>query len=181
MPVLKNTRHEAFAQARAKGKTADEAYQIAGYRPSRSAAARLCANVSVELRIAELTERTAVRAEIDIARVLQELVRIGTADPRRVFDENGQVKVPKDWDDDLAAAIAGVEVIAAGDGDDARPTYKVRFWDKNTALDKIAKHFGMFVERVDLTVTHRYEEMSDEELDLEIIALAGETRSSAAH
>lgn len=32
MPVLKNARHEKFAQALAKGKTADEAYQLAGNR-----------------------------------------------------------------------------------------------------------------------------------------------------
>jgi len=31
MPVLPNQRHEAFVQARAKGKTADEAYAQAGH------------------------------------------------------------------------------------------------------------------------------------------------------
>ncbi|MDX0979387.1 terminase small subunit, partial [Sinorhizobium medicae] len=31
MPVLKNARHEKFAQARAKGNTVDEAYVVAGF------------------------------------------------------------------------------------------------------------------------------------------------------
>lgn len=180
MPVLKNPRHETFAQARAKGKTEDQAYIEAGYRPSRSAAARLCANVKVSARIAELTERTAIRAEIDIATVLRELARIGTIDPRRVFDENGQVKAPAEWDDDLAAAISSVEAVTTGEGEDARTTYKVRFWDKNAALDKIAKHFGMFIERQEINITHHIADLSDGELDAEITqAMAAEDRPTA--
>jgi hypothetical protein len=36
MPVLKNPRHERFAQLLASGKTAKDAYALAGYRPSES-------------------------------------------------------------------------------------------------------------------------------------------------
>jgi phage terminase small subunit len=35
MPVLSNPKHERFAQELAKGKTADEAYQLAGCKPNR--------------------------------------------------------------------------------------------------------------------------------------------------
>lgn len=35
MPVLKNARHERFAQGRAKGKTIDEAYVDAGFKANR--------------------------------------------------------------------------------------------------------------------------------------------------
>ncbi|WP_455872862.1 hypothetical protein [Rhizobium yanglingense] len=41
MPVLKNARHEKFAQALAKGKTATEAYAEAGFKPHDGNAARL--------------------------------------------------------------------------------------------------------------------------------------------
>ena len=29
--------------------------------------------------------------------------------------------------------------------------HKIRLWDKNSALEKLAKHLGMFVERVEHT------------------------------
>lgn len=53
MPILTNKGHEAFAQGVAKGLTADQAYQEAGYKPSRSAASRLSTNVNIPARIAE--------------------------------------------------------------------------------------------------------------------------------
>ena len=54
MPALKNTRHEAFAQARFKGQTADQAYQSAGYKANDSNAARLKGNERIVARMPEL-------------------------------------------------------------------------------------------------------------------------------
>lgn len=155
MPVLKNTRHEAFAQGMAKGMTADAAYEAAGFKPSRSAASRLSAKVNIRARICELTERSATRAEIDIARTLQEMVRLGTSDVRRLFDGNGNLLPISDLDDDTAAAVSAVEVVTKPgevDADGKRTVeyvHKLKLWDKNSALEKIAKHLGMFVERVE--------------------------------
>lgn len=39
MPVLKNARHERFAQARANGKTVDDAYVDAGFKANNGNAA----------------------------------------------------------------------------------------------------------------------------------------------
>jgi len=64
MPVLSNQRHEAFAQALAKGKSAADAYVTAGYRASRSAASRLSTNVNIEKRVAELQSKAAEKAEV---------------------------------------------------------------------------------------------------------------------
>ncbi len=57
MPVLSNPKHERFAQERAKGATADAAYQKAGYKPDRGAASRMSAKVSIQARIEELAKR----------------------------------------------------------------------------------------------------------------------------
>ena len=40
MPQLENLRHEAFAQARAKGARLDDAYEDAGFAPSNGHASR---------------------------------------------------------------------------------------------------------------------------------------------
>ena len=76
MPPLPNTRHERFAQELAKGLSQAEAYEAAGYRPSRSAAARLAADVNICARVAELAERVAKRTEITAAAITERLMRI---------------------------------------------------------------------------------------------------------
>lgn len=73
MPVLKNPKHERFAQELAKGKTQIEAYKIAGYKPDDGAAARLSGNVRVQSRLAELQERGAKRAEITVETITRQL------------------------------------------------------------------------------------------------------------
>jgi phage terminase small subunit len=58
MPAIKNQRQEQFAQALAKGMTADAAYAEAGYKRNRGNAARLKAKESIKARIAELQQKT---------------------------------------------------------------------------------------------------------------------------
>lgn len=67
MPVLDNPRHERFCQERAKGKSADEAYQLAGYKRDRGAASRLSAKVNVTARITELQSLAADDTVMSIA------------------------------------------------------------------------------------------------------------------
>jgi phage terminase small subunit len=182
MPALKNPRHESFCQHRAAGKTMSEAYELAGYKPDRKHAARLATKGDIEARIAELQAPAAQKAQVDIARVLLELTRIGTVDPRRLLGPVGVIKPPKEWDDDLAAAVASIEVLqepAVGKRR-AKLSYKVRLWDKNVALDKIAKHLGMFVDRSVVTMNHNYALMTEEELRFEIAAIHAEARSLKA-
>jgi phage terminase small subunit len=73
VPVLKNAKHERFAQELAKGKSQAEAYVAAGYKPSRSAATRLAADVNICERLAAIQERGAVRAELTLADIIDEL------------------------------------------------------------------------------------------------------------
>lgn len=76
MPALENPRHERFAQELAKGKTADDAYQVAGYTENRGNASRLKANEDIEARVREIQERAAVRAEITVADITARLLAI---------------------------------------------------------------------------------------------------------
>lgn len=76
MSALSNPKHERFAQELAKGATADEAYQSAGYKPDRGNASRLTANDNVQQRVAEIQERAAVRAEITVADLTARLLAI---------------------------------------------------------------------------------------------------------
>jgi hypothetical protein len=78
MPALANPRHERFAQERAKGETADAAYVTAGFKANRSNAARLNAIELIAARVAEITERAAVRTELTVASATEILLRLAT-------------------------------------------------------------------------------------------------------
>jgi phage terminase small subunit len=56
MPILRNPRHEAFAQALARGMSAAAAYAEVGYRPHRHNAATLARKEHISVRVAELQE-----------------------------------------------------------------------------------------------------------------------------
>ena len=56
MPALKNPRHEAFAQALARGMSASAAYGQVGFKPHRANAATLARKEHISVRVAELQE-----------------------------------------------------------------------------------------------------------------------------
>jgi hypothetical protein len=59
MPVLKNARHELYAQSVANGMLLDDAYEKAGYKPNQRNSSRLRKLTSVDERIAELLNERA--------------------------------------------------------------------------------------------------------------------------
>lgn len=71
MPALGNPRHERFAQELAKGKSATEAYVLAGYRPSDSNAATLRGNQRISERVSEIVDRASTRVEITLGRLME--------------------------------------------------------------------------------------------------------------
>ena len=72
VPVLRNSRHEKFAQEIAKAKTATAAMAAAGYSDPRNST-RLTKNDEIRRRIDELKDRGAARAEVSVASLLDEL------------------------------------------------------------------------------------------------------------
>lgn len=76
MPILQNNRHEAFAQARAKGARLDDAYEDAGFAPGRGHASRLAHTPEVAERIAELRADQARLADASVQAVIVALLRI---------------------------------------------------------------------------------------------------------
>lgn len=73
MAALENRKHELFAQALAKGETADAAYSAAGFKPNRGNATRLKANESIASRVTELQERAAIKVEKTVADLVEML------------------------------------------------------------------------------------------------------------
>ena len=75
MPHLDNLRHEKFCRYIVRGRTADQAYADAGYRPHRGNAARLRADENVIARIAELRIEWEHKEELTAQMVIEGLLK----------------------------------------------------------------------------------------------------------
>lgn len=101
-------------------------------------------DVSAALQSRRLALQT--KHELTTDRILQELSRIAFADLRKAFAPDGSLLSPAEWPDDVAAAMAGVDVVETKTEAGAIPEYtkKVKLWDKNAAIEKAMKHLGLF-------------------------------------
>lgn len=93
------------------------------------------------------------RAEFAVERVLQELRRIGLADPRKIYDDHGNVKPIKEWDAETASTVASIEAFEKFEGVGADREFtgvikKVKFNDKIKALELLGKNLSLFIDQV---------------------------------
>ena len=76
MPTLQNVQYEAFATARAKGATLNDAYEDAGYAPGNGHASRVALREEVAERIAELRSVQAEAQDASPQSIIAALVRM---------------------------------------------------------------------------------------------------------
>ena len=170
MPILKNQRHEKFAQNVALGMSAAEAYEKAGYRPHRQSAHKLLTNPDIQSRVQELIDKGASKAEVSVSRVLEEMACVAFADMGQYVDvdENGNVSVnfKKLSDGDLRAVTKLRQKHMKGEDGATIVETQFELASKTTGLEQLAKHLGMFIERSKVEHDVRYvvgETMSDED------------------
>ena len=139
------------------GGNGTQAAITAGYSPksARRTATWLTSKPHIAARIKELLDAQVAKAEegsgIKVRDVLNELRNMVHSNPKRVFDEHGNVKEMCELADEDAKAIASIEVVEQfqGTGKDKEfvgYTKKLKFWDKNSAVEKAMKHLGLFRE-----------------------------------
>jgi phage terminase small subunit len=76
VPVLKNPKHEKFAQLIARGEYQHKAYLQAGYSGNEGKASRLGHDPRIVARVLELKDRGAERAEVTIESLILEAAEI---------------------------------------------------------------------------------------------------------
>ena len=76
---LRNVKHELFAEALARGESADAAYKTAGYRPHRANASKLRAKAYIQERVGELLAVARAASAVTPERVLSALGEIAFA------------------------------------------------------------------------------------------------------
>ena len=128
---------------------ATAAAQRAGYsaRSANKLGPRLLGDPDVAAAIAAAVEDRSRRTGITADRVVEEYARIAFADIRRVISWSSSgvvtVKPSADLTDAEAAMIAEVQDVATANG----RTIRVKLGDKLGALDALARHLGMFIQK----------------------------------
>lgn len=132
-------KQQRFVDAYLVDLNATQAYIRAGYMARGNAAevnaARLLRNAQVTAAIAAQRAKLSEAAQVEAVRVVKELACIVFSDVRKVFKDDGSVMHPREFDDATAAAVASIEF-------DPEGGFKIKFWDKNSAADKLMKHLG---------------------------------------
>ena len=120
------------------------------------AAARLLGNARVKALISELTKKHCDKLDISAERILKELARLAFLDPRKLFDEAGNLKPIGQVEEDTARAIAGLdhqqlfEHFAKGQAKHVGTTHKVKLADKTRALELLGRYQKLFADTVEL-------------------------------
>ena len=148
-------KQQAFVAEYLVDLNATQAAIRAGYsaKTAEQQASRLLSNAKVAEAIAERMKERASRTEITQDRVLKEYARLAFFDPRKLFDSTGRPKAIHELDDDTAAVVAGLDVVNVGNAELGEgEVLKFKLADKKGALDSVARHLGMFNDKLDLNV-----------------------------
>lgn len=145
-PASADSRRALFVEAfLSNNGNATNAALAAGFAPKAAACqgSRLLKNVKVRQLIDSRQQETLSGMQITTARVLEETARLAFSDPRQLIHKDGpnkvKVKTPDELDDATAAAIQSVEIDEYG-------RVKYKFWDKNTASERLFKHLNLYKE-----------------------------------
>ena len=155
MPVLTNPKQERFAQELAKGTSASEAYEIAGYKPNRHNAAALAREQHILARTAELlAEREQIHAQ-STAEAIQ------------------RVSLTKEWV--IATLIDNVQRAMQAEpvtDREGEPTgeYTYQGTVANRSLELLGKELGMFVDRKVVQKIDPLDDITDPDILRRILA-----------
>jgi phage terminase small subunit len=131
-------------------------YAARGHR-AEAAASLLLRNIEVRAEIDRLDADDLRDLGLTAAAVLRDVARLAFSDPRQLFADDGALKPIHLLSDDIAPAIAGVDVTETLlPGPDGEPvlqrTRKVRLWNKNDSQKLLAQYLQLLVQKIELDV-----------------------------
>jgi phage terminase small subunit len=148
MAPLRNARHERFAQDIAAGKSLEEAYRLAGYKPDRRNAQTL-------------------RKRADISRRIYDILRMREREEAKTTEHAiERAAISKEWvieklRENVERAMTATPVVR-----DGNPTgeYMYNGTVANKALELLGPEIGMFIARSEVGKPGDFSELSDGEL-----------------
>ena len=147
-------RRARFAAEYAKDCNATQAAIRSGYskKTARAQGSRLLTRVDIAADVERRLQNAMAVGDITVERTAREIARIAYGDMRNLYDGEGRLKPPSEWDDDTAATVASMEseelFEMVGSGKDRERAHrgnllKVKRWDKSRALDMCMSYLGM--------------------------------------
>jgi len=93
------------------------------------------------------------KLEITQERVLEEYAKLAFLDPRKFFDDDGNLIPVQDLPEEAAAALTGMDIKEIYETEDDKKVnvgriLKIKYADKKGALDSLAKHLGLLKDHV---------------------------------
>lgn len=148
---------------------ATAAYKRAGGQSDGAAAsvgaAQLLRNIKVSAYIEAKKQERAKVTGITAERVLAELAKLAFYDPRKFYDDAGNIRPIHTLDDETAAAVSSFEVVET----EGKPKVKkIKGAEKRAALELLGRHLAMFNDKLKLegklAMSGTEEALSDAEL-----------------
>lgn len=163
-----NQRQRLFVERYATHLNGTRAYKEAGYKAENDQVAASCSatllrNQKVAAALKARQAQAIQASDLTPERIMRELARIGLHDPRKLYDENGDLRPVNTLGDDEAAAISSIEsstsrslpTVGSENPDDAktieRVLKKLKVHDKLSALTLAMRHHGMLTDNVKLS------------------------------
>jgi phage terminase small subunit len=147
-----SARQERFVAAYVVEPVASRAASVAGYKRAAVAGSRLLKRPEVRAAVAARQATVVAKTELTAAKVLETLHSIATTDMRDFYTDEGVLKQPQDWTHAQGLGVSSLDVVkrnlTSGDGQ-TDTVFKVKLCDRVRALESLAKHFGLLVDRVD--------------------------------
>lgn len=100
---------------------------------------------AIQCRMKEREKRVGLQAD----EVLRDLKRIVFFDPRKLFDDMGNLKPIGDLDDDTALVLTGYRIKIEADG---RKSVEIKWADKLKAIESAMRHLGLYNDRLNIGV-----------------------------
>ncbi|MCV6547546.1 MAG: terminase small subunit [Cohaesibacter sp.] len=128
----------------------------AGYSAHSAArqASRLLGIAPVRAELSRLKAAQSKRIEISADKLLHMMAQIAFGDIRGIFDVDGHLKPPHEWDEDTAATVAGLDIVTSAAGKGAvKHVAKIRRSDRLRAMELLARHLSLFNEKANGAAT----------------------------
>ncbi len=105
---------------------------------------------NIAAAIQEAQAKRERRTQITQDQVLEEYAKSAFLDPRKFYDDDGNLIPVHQLPAEVAAALTGMDVSTFGNKDSGTVTTvtKFKFAAKKATLDSVAKHLGMVADRV---------------------------------
>lgn len=148
-----NLRQQVFCREYMRDFNGTRAYKAAGFNVTSdgSAAAnasRLLKDDNVKAYMEELRQEFFMNAEITTEQIIAQYKKLAFNDARSLYNEQGELKDPKDWPDEIAAAVVSFEVAVDEDGNVIK---KVKLIDRKGSLDSLSRINGLFKDKVEMS------------------------------